>query len=556
MDDFQRRRPPRPPAQAEDVRDAAGKPRSTDERLLALQRASGNQAVTRLLQRMPVRHLAAARDTVRSALVAKGYNAQWRALVDGIGSQTIRDDVGVDNLARILVQQNNDVARVIRVINNASQADLQLLAGNPGTGALFRELGNLVPPTEQQIERAYTTFLANGGNAVHLGLGGAYAAGMFDAFRGQMLANGGQYWDQAAGAFQRMTEAYRAHSAVAATDGATFSNQIFTGQQVTLATGLRAPVANWQFNPAVATRLELALFLVGVPGGLQRNFTAPMRRAIAEIAAHPQAANRILAGANVQANLITLLDELAGSPNPGQITQVLGAVLAVPPGGNEFRNAINHLDELAPAAPEILRLQAGQLHNLPFGNRAGGLRGHFLKHPLGNQAPAFAAQALWESQQWMTRLGLAPNGLITRGNLPGLAAGSQDEWRIFGQAHWFNTYRTIYYRYTTAASQPSSAAERDALIAYVQANLPDATSVSVAHEAVYENDVSVAFDGAAPNRYLYYDAGNLKVSAYNGPLFMVAAWNGATFDLSTGFMPQGGPAAQYAADLNMRISPI
>ena len=28
-------------------------------------------------------------------------------------------------------------------------------------------------------------------------------------------------------------------------------------------TGLLAPVANWQFNPAVATRLELGLFLVG-----------------------------------------------------------------------------------------------------------------------------------------------------------------------------------------------------------------------------------------------------------------------------------------------------
>ena len=69
-------------------------------------------------------------------------------------------------------------------------------------------------------------------------------------------------------------------------------------------------------------------------------------------------------------------------------------------------------------------------------------------------------------------------------------------------------------------------------------------NIAQAFEQLYGADVAARFD-ASGNKFIYYDAGNVKINATDGPVFMVAAWNGNGFDLSTGFMPAGGPASSY-----------
>jgi len=526
--------------------------------VLELQRGAGNQAVTRMLQRMPVRTDPNAREEVKKALVAKGYKDEWSKLVNGIGSLTIRDDVGIDNLARILVQQNNDVDRVIRVINIATPADLQDLATNPGTVAVFRELGNLVSPTDVEVDKAYVNFLANNFDANDLGLGASYVPGMYDTFRTAMLAGGGQYFDYNARTFRPLTEALRAqHAAGAPMGGLDFSRRILgingAGHQLNLATGQVTAIANWQQNPNASNReLQLALgAAVAVPPAFNRPWNAETRRAIAAAHAHPAAALHVIAGGNPGPDLNTLIRFVAGAAQPARAMQVMSLVAGNAPVGNTFTNAINHFADIDQAAADIVRLRNHTLTNLPFGNRAGALRGHFLKHPLGRQDPQYLANGRWEGAQWMARLGLAPNGLITRGHLPNLWGHRlYAEWSIFAQhSHTYAGWLAWYGHAINPASTPTNAAETDALIGHLQGNLADATHLAIAFENLYGTDVSQAFDNA-PNRFLYYDRGVLKVNAHDGTLFMVAAWNGATFDLSTGFMPQGGPAAQYAVALN------
>ena len=509
------------------------------------QRASTPPADAPLLQRLEVRQGTDARKEVRAEWLRRYRTDDWSALCAGIGSRTIWEDVGVERLNRFVNQHG--VPTVINVLNRISQADLDALP-DPCPPALFTESVNLVAPTQQQIERAYATFLANGRNGTHMGLAAAYVPGMFDTFRARMLANGGQYFDQAAGAFQRTSGAFRARFANTATTGAAFSAAVYDGQQVTMGTGAIGAIPNWQLNVQTAIGRELSLFLLNVPVPLTRPFTPAMRTAIEQIHAHPQGPQAILNGPNPGPTMVTLLNELVRCPNPVELLRVLAHIAAGAVAGGMGR-AMNHLDLLAPAAPSILGLIAGTLVNLPFGNRAGGLRGHFLKHPLGRQ-PGYEAQGRAEAEVWMGRIGLAPNGLVTRAGLPNVVAASAEEVAIFGAA-------------PGPGATPGTVAQMQALVAYLSdlvapASLADATAVAAAHEAVYEQHVGAAFDGTPPDRYLYYDANNLKVSAHDGALFMVAAWNGpaATFDMSTGFLPAGGSLASFNGDRPARMADV
>ncbi len=549
------------------------------------------------LQRMPVVSDHHARDEVRAELIRRGYQTEWRALIAGIGSRTILD-IGVDRVVRFLVQQSNNVALVVRVINNTGPGDLQTL-GEHMDGALFREVGALVAPDELQVGRAYATFLEAGRDARHLA-DGAFAAGgpryvpgMYGRFRARMLADGGQYWDDAAQRFRPLSQAFLAHRAVAATGAAAFSGQIYGGQQVDLLTGALAPTPGWQVNRDTAVGRELSLFLNPVPLPLTRTFNPATLAAVARLHARPAAPQAIIAGgANVGPTLSALVTELASTANPEELLTVLDHAIGTPGG---LVQAVRNLPILGRAAPQILALRAHTLVNLPFTRvRAGGLRGHFLKHVLGGQTGLYAANGLWESALWMTRLNLAPNGAITKANLPNLVAASHTGWQIFGQHdRWFASYAALFYRWVVPASRPTNAAETTALIAYLASDAAatltattaaaaaatagnaataaaqaaaaagsDATAVAAAHEHLYEQNVSTAFD-AAPHRYLYVEGNALKVNAHDGTLFMVAAWNAppppavqpptANFDLSTGFIINPSPLIQYGAANALRI---
>jgi hypothetical protein len=416
-------------------------------------------------------------------------------------------------------------------------------------GSLVEETARLVPPTEHpqpQIERAYATFLKRGRTGVHLGLGAAYVPGMYGVFRAQMLANGGQYWNDATAAFERLSVPFALHYAVAADDGAAFSAQFNGGRQENVGVGALGPTLGWEHNKETAVGRELALFLGAGAATVVRQWSDETRAAISQINDDRGAAQQILLGAQPVVKLRALLDAMVGCAHPKQLLLLLdeirGDAGAMPAG---FTNAMNHLVQLAPAAARVRELRAGTLTNLVFGNAVGGLPGHFKKHVLGMRAPGtdplHVAAAAVEAETWMGRLNLAPNGAITRASLPNLGVGSPAELAIFTTPG-------------TPTNTPADYAQTQALVAYLSTAAGDADAIllTAAHQAAYEGQVAAAFDAArvAGRRYLYYE-GALKVAAHNGTLFMVAAWapGAATFLISTGFLPPGGSQATYDADL-------
>lgn len=423
-------------------------------------------------------------------------------------------------------------------------------------GSLPAETARLVPPTEHpgqpQIERAYATFLARGRTGVDLGLGAAYAPNMYSVFRAQMLANGGQYWNDATAAFEPLSVPFALHYGIAPADGSVFSTQFNSGLQANVGVGALTKAADWQYNKESAVGRELALFLGPTVVNVTRQWSNETRVAISQIHNDPGAAQQIvlLGGAQLVARLRALLDVLVGCAHPQQLLQLLdtirGDAVAMPAG---FTNALNHIGELAPAAARVRELRAGTLTNLSFGDAAGGLPGHFKKHVLGIRAastdPAHVAAAAVEAETWMTRLNLAPGGAITRASLPNLVAGSPPELAIFTTPG-------------TPTDRPADQAQTQALIAYLStpAGDADAALLTAAHKAAYEGQIAAAFDAARPagQRYLYYE-GALKVAAHDGTLFMVAAWapGAGTFRISTGFIPPGGSQASYDSDLPLRM---
>lgn len=501
-------------------------------------------APARQLQRLPVVRGTDARKRVRKAFIAAGRLALWQTfgtrLVDGIGAATI-EQVGPAVVARLMDEQANDVEAVIRAINLIGVAELGNLQAGAGSAHVVRALGALRKPDEAEVKRAYATWLTRALAAGPV----AYAPGGYAAFKARMMD--GEIWDFATAAWTSLaTSLLAVHSGAAPVDGAAFAAAKYAGQGV----------AGWVHNPDACTRLELQA-IVGTP--LAANFTRPYddraRAALAQIAAHPAGALRIVADAvAVPARLGVWLDHLIASPDRATAAPRLDRLLAHSDGAVGMNNVLNHLDDLLPVAASVDALRTGALANLPFTTnvlRAGGLRGHFVKHVLGVQEAAHVATALAEARQWLGILGLAPAGAITRASLPNLGTGWY-EWAIFRQhAQYLATYRLPWTASVNAADRPTSAAEVDALIGYFQTAsaqaAADAASVAAAHEAGYEHDVSAAFDAARAlgNRFLYFDAGTLKVNAHDGTRFMVAARTGGTFDLSTGFIPAGGPLAQY-----------
>jgi hypothetical protein len=496
----------------------------------------------RVLQRLPVVTNSDARKRVRAEFMVAGRKTMWdqfgQRLVDGIGAVTI-EQVGARVVMRLMDEQGNNVAAVVRAINLLDAPQLVNLQVGSGSVHKVHALGAVRQPTETEVVKAYATRLSGA-----LAAGPApYAAANFGAFRDRML--NGEIWDFGAGAWTPISTALLAvHTPLAPVDGAAFAAQRYGGQGV----------VGWQNNPHVGTRLELQS-LLGVPVAVNRPFNDATRAAIAQIAAHPAGAQRIVAdGVAVTDRLTTWLDFLIAAAVRATAAARMDPLLAKSDGAVGMNNVLNHLDDLLPMATSVDALHTGALANRPFTRnvlRAGALRGHFVKHVLGVQAPPHDATGRAEAVRWLGILGLAPNGLINRASLPALTSGWY-EWAIFRQhAQYQATYRLPWTSAVGPAERPTNATEVNALTQYFQSAsagaVADATTVATAHEALYEHHVSTAFDAArAPgNRFLYYDAHTVKVNAQDATLFMVAAWNGNTFDLSTGFIPAGGPAAQY-----------
>ncbi len=512
-----------------------------------------------VIQRLEIKQGHKYRATVRSALVQEGYKAHLDSLVAGIGAQTIVEDVGVDALIG-MIRKYNDIDLIIRTLNNASAADVAHFTANaysPGTKGMFQEMGDLRLPTDQEVDRYYNNYLRVEDPR--------YNVDAFTNFKNDMRANSGQYWDFSAHGFQRLSEAFRDAYAHAPVQGTNFSTDIYSGSNLDFATHATAQVPNWDYNfdHAIGRELEAILAPLAVPNNYGRTFNRAYRAAVAHVQGSPQAAQEIInRGGQIAGRLNTLMDALSITAIPSQMLAVLAMVLNPAVGAAHdpgFLTALNHINELAAAQP---RLMPAMVTGMPFGNRADGLRGHFIKHPLGIDDLAYIRNATWEAQQWMGILNLAPNGLITRSNVPNIPRYSVTEWRIFAQ-HAYGYRRYYWWNYTIVNndSQPVNNNERDALIGYLQTATPaliapagpDGTSIATAHENVYQDYVSNRFDGAG-DRFLYWDNGVLKINAMAGNLFMVAAWNGAgTFDLSTGFLIDGGAGLQYDLGLPTKI---
>lgn len=548
------------PARAHPARDAEAPQRATltaapgrgpHAAILQLQRDYGNAAVARMLQRVPARSSSVATREVRAALVKEGWSSADRGrMLDAVGSEVIRDDIGVDRFIAMLREQG--LEQVLRAVSIMTPQELAAVRDSHTRRRDIEALGTLRLPTEIEIARAYATRLRQRLAAI---AGGGpipgFAADDYEQFRSRMER--GEVWafTNAAPGWVPLSTELLARRAAGPVDVAQFAQDVY---------GPRG-FAGWVHHYDSAGTLQLQAILGRQGLGLNRPFDAPTRKAIAQIAVRPHGAARIVTdNVDVPGRFLQWFDFLRTAANPAEASRQMDPLLAASTGAVGMNNVLNHLDRLLPMAPSINALRARTLRGLPFTTnvaRAGGLRGHFIKHVLGVREPAKRPDGQAEAAQWMSVLGLAPNGLINRGALPALPRPSLSEWEVFQQhARWYRTYQWYSHKEVVAASTPTNAAEVLALIRYFQTETPqgvaDAAALAAAHEAAYARHVATAFDAAA-NRFLYFD-GAVKVNAVNGPLFMVAAWNGSAFDLSTGFFPTTVmPQYNKPINLNQRM---
>lgn len=218
-----------------------------------------------------------------------------------------------------------------------------------------------------------------------------------------------------------------------------------------------------------------------------------------------------------------------GAPNFNPLWAAVGQVLDGNPG---------QLGELLRRAHLVMQAQAHENDvNLPFGNRAGGLDGHFKKHVLG------AGNAdLGEPYEWLQHLGL--QGTVTRAQLGALAV--PEAAAIFGAP-------------VALDGTPLTAGEWTNLVVEVQAGRLGgvANVLCAAHANAYHAAVSASYDNSAAS-YLYVAGNSVKINGYTaGPprqgIFTVAGFEGGIFDFSSGYMPAIGAQAKWLQEHGTRL---
>lgn len=218
------------------------------------------------------------------------------------------------------------------------------------------------------------------------------------------------------------------------------------------------------------------------------------------------------------------------APDFNPLWAVVGQVLATNAG---------QLGELLRKAHLVMRAHAHENDgNLPFGNRAGGLDGHFKKHVLGGGGNA----DLGEPHEWVQHLGL--QGTVTRAQLGPLSV--PEATAIFGAP-------------VALDATPLTAGEWLNLIVEVQAGrLGGVADVLCAlHRNAYHASVSASYDNSAAS-YLYVSGNSVKINGYTGGpprqgIFTVAGFENGIFDFSSGYMPAIGAQAKWQQERGLRL---
>jgi hypothetical protein len=225
----------------------------------------------------------------------------------------------------------------------------------------------------------------------------------------------------------------------------------------------------------------------------------------------------------------------APAPNFAPIWALVGQVVAQNPG--QLSHLLEHLSEVRVAAAHQNAV------GLAFSNRAGGLRGHFKKHVLGQ-----GNVDVGEPAAWMTELHLV--GHITRAQLGALSAA--EEQTIFQR--WFAGARSA-----VAAGTVLDQVQVDRVIAQVQAGAmaPVAEALAGHYEHTYAARVGHAYDTANAS-YLMYDT-MPKIIAWKAAgargIFTISGLvaGAGAFDLSSGYMPSATAVVKFNAGYAQRF---
>jgi hypothetical protein len=220
------------------------------------------------------------------------------------------------------------------------------------------------------------------------------------------------------------------------------------------------------------------------------------------------------------------------APNLGAPIQLILKVLNANP--DHLVDLLNNLAEVLRAAPHENDA------NLPFGNRAGGLRGHFNKHVLGEQNTDVR-----EPKYWLRDLGLVP------GAVSGVfQAGGQLQRQHFSQLPVDPS--PIFGAASAANSEVRSA---DAMLAAIgNGTLGTRDDIAQQFENLYLQYVQRQYDASAA-KYLYVDGAMVKINACLGDDFMVAGFAQNIFDFSSAYKPYefGGAQVKWQAPRHQRL---
>ncbi|MDC0675549.1 hypothetical protein POL58_47840 [Nannocystis sp. ncelm1] len=200
---------------------------------------------------------------------------------------------------------------------------------------------------------------------------------------------------------------------------------------------------------------------------------------------------------------------------------------------------VNQLPDFLRNAAIVLRAQAHENDvNLPFGNRAGGLAGHFKKHVLG-----VGNDDGLEPNAWIRLLNM--NGGATRAQLGPLAPADQQI--VFGRSP------------VTLDGTPLTPADWMRVIHAARGGGLDnvANALANAYQNAYHHAVANAYDNAAAS-YLYLQGGRPKINTYTDPpprggIFTVAGFENSAFDFSSGYMPMVGARRKWDTEHGMRL---
>ena len=246
----------------------------------------------------------------------------------------------------------------------------------------------------------------------------------------------------------------------------------------------------------------------------------------------------------------------ANAPNLTNLLKIIGKTQNNNPG--RVNAALEHLASLNTALPNADNFP----NNLPFGNRAGGLSGHFKKHVLG-----VGNIDLAEPPLWLAALNLG----ITRADFGNMRP--MDERDMFVNytsipvVNWYKFASPYYWRQQSSeqrgdtrhwnkagdyfrnrvnnADTPNQAK----MLAYFQGggidnDDPYAVRLAALYQNNYDAYVSNAFDHAT-HRYVYFSNERVFINAYQGTNFIVASYVNGQFDFSSGYKPQVGGQGKY-----------